>query len=374
MTMSGGENLGREQGGWRAEVLRTPGREREECERQLVERGVPIPLTSRIVWARARPSAGSWFLAVRDPADRCVGGFAIEVHRSRALPGQLLLRCERLGKSLPACTGRVAMQELAHLARRERRVLRVTIEVFARDAEIRDRLAAELAAVGFRRLSVMRGYPRTISIDLAPDEEGILASFSRSTRQNIRAIGKLPVSVRPIEDLALAARMDELMRETLSRTGGEHRASDWATTIMLSHAEPGLSRLVGLFHDELEGPAALLAFAWGCAHGDYAHYDAGASTRATRIRIPLAYPLIWDLIRWAKAGGCQWFDLGGVTAGHHGSDDPVGGISDFKRYFSKRVVEVGQEWVLEPRAALATLAHVVSAGAGWLPRVGRRSR
>ena len=63
-----------------------------------------------------------------------------------------------------------------------------------------------------------------------------------------------------------------------------------------------------------------------------------------------------------------WFDFGGITAGSHGADDKLGGISDFKRYFSKEIVGVGQEWSLEPRPALNSIARGVSAGARWLRR------
>jgi lipid II:glycine glycyltransferase (peptidoglycan interpeptide bridge formation enzyme) len=215
----------------------------------------------------------------------------------------------------------------------------------------------------------MRGYATTLSVDLTPSEESILASFNQSTRRKIRGIGKFPVAVRPIDALSLASRMEELMHETLSRTGGDDRPREWEVPIALSQAEPCLSRLVGLFHEELKGPASLLAFAWGCGHGDHAHYRSGASTRAVENSIPCAHALLWDLMRWAKGAGCRWFDLGGITAGHHGSDDRLGGISDFKRGFSKQLVEVGQEWVFEPSATRAALAQGLSAAGGWFPRV-----
>ena len=83
------------------------------------------------------------------------------------------------------------------------------------------------------------------------------------------------------------------------------------------------------------------------------------------------HPLFWDLIVWAKRIGASWFDLGGVTAGSVGSGDPVGGISDFKRLFSKQMIDVAEDWEFEPRPVPARLATLVSAGAGWLSRVAR---
>jgi lipid II:glycine glycyltransferase (peptidoglycan interpeptide bridge formation enzyme) len=78
---------------------------------------------------------------------------------------------------------------------------------------------------------------------------------------------------------------------------------------------------------------------------------------------------MWDLIVWAKRAGATWFDFGGVTAGTAGSGDPLGGISDFKRLFSKERAEVAEDWVLEPRKLVARLARLVRSGAAWLSLV-----
>jgi lipid II:glycine glycyltransferase (peptidoglycan interpeptide bridge formation enzyme) len=80
------------------------------------------------------------------------------------------------------------------------------------------------------------------------------------------------------------------------------------------------------------------------------------------------YAVVWDLIRWAKENGARFFDFGGITVGSHGSNDPLGGISDFKRYFSERVVEVGAEWSFEPRPLQAYAARMVSSAAAFLAR------
>jgi hypothetical protein len=145
---------------------------------------------------------------------------------------------------------------------------------------------------------------------------------------------------------------------------------DWPAVLAATRADPGLSRVVGLFRTDVEGDAALLAYTWGRHHGDHAEYHVGASTRDPAIRTPLAYPLMWELITWARRTGARWFDLGGVTAG--GGDDPLGGISDFKRYFSERVEEVGEEWELEPHAARAALARAIGRGVAWVSRLRAR--
>jgi lipid II:glycine glycyltransferase (peptidoglycan interpeptide bridge formation enzyme) len=79
------------------------------------------------------------------------------------------------------------------------------------------------------------------------------------------------------------------------------------------------------------------------------------------VRIAIAYPLVWDLMRWTTELGGAWFDLGGVTLGRGGDpEDPLGGISDFKRFFSRDLAEVRQTWRLPPRTLRSWLAQTAS--------------
>ena len=121
--------------------------------------------------------------------------------------------------------------------------------------------------------------------------------------------------------------------------------------------------MIGLFAPNDNGPSGLLAFAWGCVNGNYVTYDAGASTRNHDLgNMPLAYAPLWDLIAWAKRIGATWFDFGGVsTTTAAPTDDPLGGISDFKRFFCERIVDVGEDWILEPRPIRAMIARTFSA-------------
>ena len=72
-----------------------------------------------------------------------------------------------------------------------------------------------------------------------------------------------------------------------------------------------------------------------------------------------SYALIWDLIGWAIDLKAPWFDLGGVTGGQVGGDDPLGGISTFKRNFSRDLAEVSEEWTLVLRPARERIADAL---------------
>lgn len=355
--------------GIQVELLRGVGPERNRCEQELVAAGNPFPLPHRCAWSEIRQPAESWFLAIRDSAGCCRAGFAVEVRRSRALPGHFILRVERFGYSLPAPLHDVCVAALERLARDTPRVLRMHVEVFSPEEATRQTLRSSLEAHRFRQLKEGRRYGHTIGIDLRPEEAGILASFHATARRHIRAVGKNPVALRPIEDEMFVQRMEAIYRETRTRTGGPVSHGDWASVVKLSRNHPDHSRVVGLFRTDVAGPDSLLAFAWGCGHGDHAHYETAASTRHTDLRLPLAYGLVWDLVCWARRKGATWFDFGGITQGHAGSEDPLGGISDFKRYFSKNVVAVGDEWVIEPSWIRAKLASAVSGGAVWVSKI-----
>jgi lipid II:glycine glycyltransferase (peptidoglycan interpeptide bridge formation enzyme) len=140
----------------------------------------------------------------------------------------------------------------------------------------------------------------------------------------------------------------------------------------MSTEAPHLSRIAILERTDRDGPGAVLAFAWGCMQGRVAEYSESGSTRPADMKVSTSYALMWDLISWARRSGAHVFDLGGITEGDRDSDDPLGGISDFKRFFSQREVEVGQQWLFEPHPARAAAARVISSGAGLLRNAASR--
>jgi hypothetical protein len=304
------------------------------------------------------------------------GAFAVDAAPSRALPGYRLLRVERFGEGLPRAVWADAVDALAELARRGPRVLRLSVEVFSRDGDTRARLGELLARAGFVRATACRNWSTTLALDLQPAEDELFAALRPSARQAIRSVGKFPVQVRVVDDIELAGRMEALARETFARTGAHYEALwDWRGVIELSRRLPDAGRLVGLFRTDREGPDALLGFVWGWWNGQSASYFAGASSRPSDLRrVQIGYPLVWDLIVWARRAGATWFDLGGVTVGTAGSGDPVGGISDFKRCFTEQTAEIAEDWVLEPRRLPARLASLVSTGTAWVSRVARGGR
>jgi hypothetical protein len=282
------------------------------------------------------------------------------VDRTRSLPGHQLMRARHLGAGCLGDAGAALLGALRALARSEPRILRLNLEWILRSAEEQREATATLRDMGFVPTPHPRSYRDTLVIPLGGGEEELLAGFSATTRRDLRGWAQRPVEMRPITETRYAERLNAISQETFARTGGAWQPRRWTERIAVSAAASDRSRLVGLFRAGRDDDDALLAYAWGCVHGEYAQYDDAGSTRVDDIKVSMMYPLMWDLIRWAKASGCSWFDMGGVTAEGRAADDPRAGISEFKRRFSKEVASVGMEWEYEPHPARARVARTIT--------------
>lgn len=332
----------------------------ERAERELRASRIPAPLWTASAWARGT-STPTWLISAHEStSQRCVAAIALEVESARTLPGHRLMRARHLGSGCLGDPGRALLTALRELALAEPRVLQLNLEWILRAEAARHEAARALGALGFVQKPPLRGYRDTLVIPLTGSEQDLLASFSATTRRDLRGWASRPVEMRPLTDARYARRLNVISRESFARTGGHWHPRPWTERIALCAAAPDRARLVGLFRAGRDDDDALLAFAWGCVHGDYAQYDDAGSTRADDIKVSMMYPIMWDLIRWARSSGCAWFDMGGVTVHERASDDPRAGISEFKRRFSKEVVPVGMEWEYEPRPRRARLARALS--------------
>ena len=340
-----------------------PGEEWTNVEQSLRAHGVRLHAPASASWGSTEPHSEHWLLVLPGNGYEPRAALGLKVDASRALPGHLLVRADRVSFPDDPSAFAVAADALAMVARTHGRILRVTAELTALGPEALDAAGAAFRAAGFES-APMRKWARTLTVDLRPQESEILAGFSQQPRRDLRAIEKLPVKVREITDSRWVPRMEALLHMTYARTGGHVQPGDWPARIALAHNVPTLTRLIGLFRTDRDDDASLVAFTWAIFHGDHATYEIGASQRQDDIRVPLLTPLLWDLIRWARSTGATWFDLGGVSVGSTGSADPLEGISDFKRRLSKHEIEIGAQWVLEPHPLRARLARTIRSLSG----------
>jgi peptidoglycan pentaglycine glycine transferase (the first glycine) len=186
---------------------------------------------------------------------------------------------------------------------------------------------------------------RTVVIDLAPDEEEILSQMKPKTRYNIRLAGRRGVSVRlgTAGDLPAFYR---LLRATGRRAGfGIHSESYYTHAWQLFAAKGSVALVMAEYG--AKPLAALMIFVWGTK----AWYLYGASSDEERQRMP-THLAQWEAMRWAKARGCETYDLWGIPdveesdigpsvmeAEDHGAlSGGMGGLYRFKRGFGGREV------------------------------------
>ncbi len=183
--------------------------------------------------------------------------------------------------------------------------------------------------------------PCTIVIDIKDSEEEILARMKPKCRYNIRLAEKKGITVRAWDDISA---FYEMMTVTGGRDGfGVHSREYYQRAYQLFHSTDACELLVA----EYEGKplAALMVF----ANEKRAWYVYGASNDQERNRMP-AYLLQWQAIRWAKARGCEEYDLWGVPdedeetleAQFESRHDGLWGVYRFKRGFGGQLKRAAQ--------------------------------
>jgi lipid II:glycine glycyltransferase (peptidoglycan interpeptide bridge formation enzyme) len=174
--------------------------------------------------------------------------------------------------------------------------------------------------------------PRTLIVDIRGSEEKILARMKQKTRYNIRLAEKKGVTVRAWDNIESFHKM---MLLTGGRDGfGVHSLEYYKQAYELLKPKGMCEILVA----EYEGkPLAALFVA---RNGNRAYYLYGASTDEERNRMP-TYLLQWEAMKWAKARGCEEYDLWGVPdedeatleASFETRRDGLWGVYRFKRGF-----------------------------------------
>jgi peptidoglycan pentaglycine glycine transferase (the first glycine) len=183
--------------------------------------------------------------------------------------------------------------------------------------------------------------PRTVIVDIKSSENEIIARMKQKTRYNIRLAEKKGVTIRAWDDI-------ESFHKMMLLTGkrdefGVHSCEYYQRAYDLLHPK----QMGELLLAEYEGkPLAALFVA---RNGNRAYYLYGASTDEERNRMP-TYLLQWEAMKWAKACGCEEYDLWGVPdeeeatleANFETRHDGLWGVYRFKRGFGgqlKRAVQ-----------------------------------
>jgi peptidoglycan pentaglycine glycine transferase (the first glycine) len=187
--------------------------------------------------------------------------------------------------------------------------------------------------------------PRTILIDIRGSEDAILARMNQGTRRKIRQSQKSDVHYyeAPREGLAI---FNQMMQTTGSRnTFGVHEPKYYERAYEL-FVPTGDAALI-LAEHEGDPLAGIMVF----AKGKTAWYLYGASSDVKR-NLMATYGVQWAAIQWAKARGCEFYDLWGIPdedevtleAQFQEREDGLWGVYGFKRGWGGQVVRSAGAW------------------------------
>lgn len=186
---------------------------------------------------------------------------------------------------------------------------------------------------------------RTIFIPIQESEEKILADMKQKTRYNIRLAEKKEIRVDTSSDIKT---FHQMMMITGKRDGiNAHSQAYFQKAYDLFHDSGKCDLLFAYYQDK--PIAALMVF----SQEKSAWYMYGASTEVERNRMP-TYLLQWEAIRWAKAKGCEQYDLWGIpdvdedeledSFTRKKSHDGLWGVYRFKRGFGGTVMRSTGAW------------------------------
>jgi len=187
----------------------------------------------------------------------------------------------------------------------------------------------------------------TILVDLARDEDALLASFKPKCRYNIRLAARKGVRVRRVEvDDRSVDAMYRLMQVTQTRGGFMLRPKRYFEGYWrLQHASGQGEFFFALLGDEV------LAACFVSRLGSKAWYKDGGSSRSHH-EFMAPYLLQWEVMRWLRQRDVRVYDLVAVprpadlTEGH-----PFYGLYRFKSGFNDHITEFVGTWdlPLDPR-------------------------
>lgn len=200
----------------------------------------------------------------------------------------------------------------------------------------------ELLKVGLVRANRDSSSKSTIFIDLSVGEEAALASFSQSTRRNIRKAVEAGVTVEPVEssDENLET-MFELMKATEARAHYGLRPKNYFLSYWKAQIEAGQAQLIFTKHD-----GDVLAGVFITFIGNRAWYKDGGSFELKRELQP-TYLMQWEVMRWLMEKGITSYDMVGVpNRDEIGTGNSRQGLYEFKSKFNPEITEFIGAWDL----------------------------
>jgi Acetyltransferase (GNAT) domain len=194
----------------------------------------------------------------------------------------------------------------------------------------------------------------TILLDLNLPESKLMENFRANTRNIIRRAQKNSVSVR------LEAHSEEIINkffEFYESLIGRFKLDRLNKKLINNMVKA--NKLLCFASYESTSEPTMVDLIYVCER--QAYYMFSSSTK--RFEIGTGQLLQWEIMRFLKAQGIRWYDLGGVRTA-----DPTNGIFLFKRGFGGELVHWGEQLVYQPPIPRAL--HVIRSN---LPNIRNES-
>lgn len=272
---------------------------------RLVDSTAGSDVTQLTAWARLRGRVGYealYLLAFQ--AGELVGGAQIMHRRVPVLGSVGYLPYGPVISPAAADRTGVCRQLASGLEALGRHRLRM---LFVQPPEGADDLSHELLRRGFRTSSAGIAPAGSIRIDLTATEDEIRRRFARRLRSWPKKWAARGVTVR------LGGGGDIPLLATLMTHSARHQDYQPLPVdyIEAMYSELAATGQAALFVGEVCGEPVAADLVTGCGgmiRGRLAGFD--RTGEAGRLSVPAA--IRWEIIRWAKARGYQWYDLGGL--------------------------------------------------------------
>jgi lipid II:glycine glycyltransferase (peptidoglycan interpeptide bridge formation enzyme) len=173
----------------------------------------------------------------------------------------------------------------------------------------------------------------TMTLDLTPPEDQLMAGFKEKTRYNIRLAGRKGVSVNVEDTVEGFETFSTLYFDTTKRQhyyghNKEYHKIVWNTM------KNGLAHiLISRFENEPLGAYELFYFK------NTLYYPYGGSSDLHR-NVMAPNLLMWEAIRLGKQLGATSFDMWGSTTPSYDEKDPFYGFTRFKEGYNAKFVEM----------------------------------
>lgn len=218
-----------------------------------------------------------------------------------------------------------------------------------------------------------RSYTKTRMIDLRPTVAEMLNAFSANGRARLKIKEKelKNVEVKEIYEMTAIPFLQEALDASFQRSVEQRSPFNFQPFFESAKNFTKDVVLLGFFFKET--PSHPKAFISGISHGNVVEYSVGGSLSDPELRqFPFNHILIWQLALKSKQNGVELFDMGGITSGE--INDPLRGISNFKRFFPGFEISTGREMQLIIRPKRLSIYFFVQKSLAWLNQKTLRSK